>query len=197
MNDRTRTSGKFPWCKQCVLATRQATKVREGAQELPPAQPGERSCPGCLLSLEGMHANRQYCSSSCKDRVRRWRTFGLEPDEYRSLIQSNDGRCPICLKRVKRWVLDHNHASGEVTGATCSICNQSLLAYSGHRVEIAERLAAYLRTYPLRTLLGESRYVGPETLNQLERAAGWRRHKGYSVGLAQTPYKPEEPPVRK
>lgn len=188
VNDRTRPSGKFPWCKECVLDSRRATKEQDKLRERVPAKDGERTCPGCLSSIEGLHSNRMYCGDPCKDRVRNWRTFGLEPDEYRALIASNDGRCPICARRVKRWALDHNHATGEVTGAICSVCNQTLLAYSRHDLSVAMRLVEYLRNPPLRGLLGEARYVGPETLDQLERIKGWRKTKGYSVGMAQSAY---------
>jgi hypothetical protein len=189
VNDRTRVTGKFPWCKPCVLEYRRETKARERATERPLAVAGERACPGCHKSLEGAHANRRFCSASCKDRVRHWRSFGLSPDDYRALIASNDGLCPICKRGVKMWVLDHNHETGEVTGACCSVCNQSLIAYSRHEVETARRLVAYLEDPPLPRILGERRYVGPETLDQIEREKGWRAARGpYSVGLSGKPY---------
>jgi hypothetical protein len=120
--------------------------------------------------------------------VRNWAVYGLLPDEFRALVASNDGKCPICKRVVKRWVIDHNHVTGEVTGVTCSMCNQSLLAYSRHELACAQRLVDYLRTPPLRAVLGEQRHVGPESMTELERIAGWRKTKGYSIGLAKMPY---------
>lgn len=120
--------------------------------------------------------------------MRGWRIFGLEPDEYRRLIASNRGLCPICKRKVKKWVLDHNHDTGETFGATCSMCNQSLLAYSRHDPEVARRLTDFLERPPIRVLFGEPRYVGPEAMEQMERAKGWRAARGpYSIGLAKTP----------
>lgn len=186
VNDRTRSSGKFPWCKPCVIdARRQATR-EDKLRVLPAAKPGERACPGCLKSLEGLHPNRLYCSTSCKDRVRQWGIYGLTPDEYRALIASNKGKCPICRRNAKKWVIDHNHATGEVTGATCSVCNQTLLAYSRHEVETAQRLLSYLLDPPLAKLFGGPRSVGPQALSQMERVKGWRKVKGYSVGMANS-----------
>lgn len=186
VNDRTRVSGKFPWCKACVMDRRRETKIEDAARERMPAQPGDRACPACLTSLNGMHAARVYCSTPCKDRARRWKTFGLEPDDYRKLVAATNGQCPICRRNVKKWVLDHNHHTGETTGVVCSTCNQSLLAYSGHDISIAQRLVTYLSSSPLRAALGEPRYVGPEALAQQERLAGWRKTKGYSIGLAKS-----------
>lgn len=187
VNDRTRNSGKFPWCKLCVIETRAETKRQDATRQRVRAQPGERSCSGCLSSLQGMHHNRQFCSASCKDRVRRWRIFGLSPDEYRALLASNEGLCPICKREPKRWCIDHNHETGEVTGLVCSICNQSLIAYSRHEVETARRLLDYLENPPLSRVLGKRKTVGPAGMAQFEREEGWRKARGpYSVGLSQS-----------
>ena len=187
VNDRTRNSGKFPWCKPCVMESRAETKLMDSARQRIPAKPGERACPGCLTSVEGMHANRRFCSTSCKNKVRNWQTFGLSPDEYRALVASNEGLCPICKREPKRWVIDHNHKTGEVTGVVCSVCNQSLIAYSRHEVATARRLLDYLTNPPLPGVIGEHRIVGPQGMSQRERQKGWRRARGpYSVGMAQT-----------
>ena len=175
VNDRTRSTGKFPWCKPCVLASRQARKAKERAAVREPAAPGQRACDGCGASIEGMHANRVYCSMSCKDRARRVRTFGLETDEYLELIAAMNGRCPICQKKVTKWQLDHNHTTGETTGVTCTVCNVQLLAYSYHNPEIARRLVEYLTEPPVRRMFGERRYTGPESVSQVDRMWGWRK----------------------
>jgi hypothetical protein len=132
-----------------------------------------KECPVCLEPLGGTHANRVYCSFSCKEKARRYRTFGLEPPEYNQLLAAQDGRCPICRKKVTLWALDHDHKTGETMGLTCSICNHQLLAFSYHDVEIARRLVAFLETPPVRTMFGERRYVGPEQLSQLHRMWAW------------------------
>ena len=168
VRDRTRVTGLFPWCKDCVRETRREDRaVRVIGEE------GERKCPGCLVGLEGTHANRLYCSVQCKDRVRRWHVFGLEPDEYRLLIASTGGRCPICEKKVKRWVLDHDHETGETTGPTCQMCNQNLLGYTYHDLDTARRLLAFLENPPVRAMFGERRYVGPDMVSQLHRMWAW------------------------
>lgn len=177
VNDRTRSSGKFPWCKPCVIETRKAREAELKLRPRVPAKPGERQCLCCLTSIEGMHTNRLYCSDSCKNKVRAWRTYGLEPHEYRELIASNHGKCPICRKNVKKWFIDHNHTTGETTGAVCHNCNANLLGYSYHSTETAQRLTDYLTDPPVRRLFGEKRYVGPENVSNLDRMWGWSRVK--------------------
>ena len=178
VNDRTRPRGKFPWCKPCVQATR--VKKRQDDARRSPLVPLDgmeagRTCPVCDVSLDGTHRNRRFCSESCKGKARRWSLFGLEPAEYRALIAQTGGKCPICRKNVRKWVLDHNHATGETTGATCSLCNTELLAYTYHDREIAARLLAYLDNPPVGVLFGEKRYVGPENISQLDRMWGWSK----------------------
>lgn len=166
--DRSRDGSLFPWCKACVAGY---IRERRGLKVVGTAD--GRECPVCLSPLGGAHRNRVYCSSPCKEKARRYRTFGLTPGEYRRLIDAQHGKCPICDKRVKVWALDHNHTTGETLGATCIICNHSLIAYAYHDIEIARRLVAFLEAPPVRTMFGERRYVGPEALSQLHRMWAW------------------------
>lgn len=165
-NDRSRNNGKFPWCRECVSWSRKQERAQRVVGEA-----GDRQCPICEVGLEGTHRNRLYCSLSCKDKARRFKTFGLTPDEYRQLTAV--GKCPICLKNVKRWEIDHNHKTGETTGAVCRVCNGFLLAYTNHDPEIAKRLVTYLENPPVRVLFGERRYIGPENVSQLHRMWAW------------------------
>lgn len=169
VRDRTRISGRFPWCKECVIAARKdyAAHEQTAAYEVD----GDRKCVVCLKSLGGAHFNRRFCSPLCKGRARRWGLFGLSPEEYRNLTAS--GRCPICQKRVRRWATDHNHETGETFGPVCSMCNQHLLAYTNHDPEIAARLLAFISNPPVRQLDGARRYSGPEGTSQLDRQWLW------------------------
>jgi endogenous inhibitor of DNA gyrase (YacG/DUF329 family) len=167
--DRSRAgTTRFPWCKACVGEYNKGRRSRRWTGE-----PGDKECPVCDEPLGGTHSNRVYCSNSCKEKARRYRVFGLEPHEYRQLRDSQEGRCPICGKNVKLWALDHDHATGETMGVTCSICNHELLAYSYHDPEIVRRLLSFLLYPPVRTMFGERRYVGPEQLSQKHRMWAW------------------------
>src|SRR5574338_18198 len=166
-NDRTRASGKFPWCKSCVA------RYRTKSKRITHSGTGEKLCPVCDRKIGGTHKNRIYCSDNCTGKAQRYRTCGLSPDEYKKLIKYMKGRCPICHNKVNRWEIDHNHNTGETYGPTCRICNGFLLAYSGHSIERAERLVEFLKNPPVRKLFGEKRYVGPENLSQLHRMWAW------------------------
>jgi len=88
---------------------------------------------------------RDRCSSLKKN-------YGLEPEEYRKLLDATGGFCPICGKRIKKWNVDHDHKTGEITGVVCTRCNIGLLSYSDHDPSIARRLAEFLENPPVRLL---------------------------------------------
>jgi len=78
---------------------------------------------------------------------------------------------------VKRWVVEHNHVTREITGVVCHRCNIGLLAYSDHNPDIAQRLADYLKDYPARQLIGGA-YV-PEGIAKKEPGihSAWQHRK--------------------
>lgn len=177
--------GVFPWCKTCVLSYRSQRRRYNFTTTIDTG----RACPICLVSIaEDAHPNRVYCSDSCKSRARRMIIYGITPDEYRTLTSN---KCPICNKNVKRWVIDHNHDTGETTGAVCQICNQTLLAYSYHNVEIARNLLSYLENPPIRRLFGERRYIGPDTVPQIDRQWGWGKDKYHRMGIQPPGFAPK------
>lgn len=146
-NDSSRTSGKFPYCKSCQNKYMTGRPVQD-----PGARPNGRTCPLCDAEIRG-HANRRYCSNYCKDRTKSVKTkYGLDVEQYRSLIDATGGRCPICEKRVRKWVVEHNHFTNEVTGVVCTRCNVGVLAYSNHDIDTVRRLLAYLEDPPARTI---------------------------------------------
>lgn len=143
--DRSRKSGRFPWCKSCQVENNRAHQQSDG-------EPNGQVCPLCDTEIRG-HANRRYCSMKCKDRAKAVRDrFGLTVVQYRSLLEATGGRCPICLKVTTRWAIDHNHATGKVTGVVCTACNIGALSRTFHDVEFVLRLLAYLRWTPAEDL---------------------------------------------
>ena len=131
----------------------------------------------CLSPIGGTHANRRFCNTRCKDRARKLAVYGLTPQEYRKLIADTGGKCPICKRNVKRWNVDHNHRTGETTGAVCTMCNVQLLAHTGHDIAIAERLVIYLKDPPVPRLFGVRKYTGPEMVPQIDRMWMWSQKK--------------------
>lgn len=146
--DSSRESGRYPWCKLC------RKKYSPAKQQSIDAALNGHVCPLCDTPIRG-HANRRYCSNYCKDRTKALgRNFGLTVEQYRSMIP-DDGCCPICRERVKKWVVEHNHDTGLITGLCCTGCNVGLIAYSKHNPEVALRLHLYLKTPPAEGVIGK------------------------------------------
>jgi hypothetical protein len=59
------------------------------------------------------------------------RHYGLSFEEYDWLLVRQEGSCAICQTQIpvgpgKRFVVDHNSATGQVRGLLCSRCNTAL-----------------------------------------------------------------------
>lgn len=84
------------------------------------------------------------------------RRYGLGPGDYDRIYAAQGGHCALCLRATgkgrRRLSIDHDHKTSEVRGLLCSICNK-ILGHSRDEPEYGERLAAYLRNPPARTVL--------------------------------------------
>lgn len=69
-----------------------------------------------------------------------YKRYSISAEDYKNLLEKQEGRCGIC--RVQRELLcaDHEHSSGKVRGLLCKSCNFGL----GHFKDDADRcLSAY------------------------------------------------------
>jgi hypothetical protein len=66
----------------------------------------------------------------------RKRVYGLSSEQYRGLLESQNGKCAICLKESRKLCVDHDHITGRVRGLLCSLCN----AYLGRISDSVESL---------------------------------------------------------
>jgi len=67
--------------------------------------------------------------------------YGITPEEYAALLESQDGRCAICRaieSGGKGWHLDHDHETKRNRGILCHRCNLML----GNANDDPERLRA-------------------------------------------------------
>ena len=98
-NDRTRSDGKFPWCKECHRA-----QVRRSNLDNP---------------IRAAEVSRR---STLKYQ------YGMSIEEYDALLASQDGVCAICgsLPVKKRLAVDHDHTTNDVRGLLCTRCNTTL-----------------------------------------------------------------------
>lgn len=78
--------------------------------------------------------------------------FGLSPQAYEALYQSQHGRCAICGKSEeevlvickRKLFVDHDHNTGRIRGLLCMKCNGGL-GMLLDSAEMLERALAYLR----------------------------------------------------
>lgn len=139
--DASRLEGRFPYCKDCQ--SKSESKFQNQDDEL-----NGWICPVDDVPIRG-HRNRRFCSDTCKNKASGLRKkYGLDIADYRLLVEAAKDECPICLQRPTVWQVDHDHRTRLTTGVVCINCNIGLLAYSGHNIETAERLVAYLKETP-------------------------------------------------
>lgn len=64
--------------------------------------------------------------------------YGLTPQDYSELFDTQKARCAICQELPKRHILqvDHDHETGRVRGLLCGSCNKML----GHAKDSPARL---------------------------------------------------------
>jgi hypothetical protein len=63
------------------------------------------------------------------------RKYGLTPETFDALYQTQNGVCKICARQVE-LVVDHDHNTGRVRGLLCRKCNAELGWYEMYRSEI-------------------------------------------------------------
>ena len=72
------------------------------------------------------------------DRVR-FKKYGITGEEYRTILEKQGIKCPICSKDITRNLsVDHNHTTGKIRGFICNKCNLSI----GNAEDSPDRLRA-------------------------------------------------------
>ncbi len=90
----------------------------------------------------------------CKAEIDRWdkiaRRYSLSKEAFYELLDSQDGRCAICLKPMPRGtaVVDHCHDTGLVRGLICNEDNLALgFVGDGRDIPRIQRLLRYAEKY--------------------------------------------------
>ena len=98
------------------------------------------------------------------EKRRRWHLqerFGITPEHYTELLESQDHKCAICgtsdatYSRGNRLHVDHDHATGEVRGLLCGHCNLGVGQFFDN-THLLSKAITYLKrngrnTYPTTT----------------------------------------------
>ena len=66
-----------------------------------------------------------------RTRKHRYKTYGITPEEYDSLLKEQDHKCGICggtdtHSPSKYFSVDHCHDTGKIRGLLCNRCNRGL-----------------------------------------------------------------------
>lgn len=143
------TYNEFPTTKMCTVC-----KV---------AKPFEAFYDGYKAKNQRYSTNRRYLHSRCKEcdhaRVRiyhtknrdkltkkqlvahRRRKYGLNEEEYNSMILAQNNICAICNKPSNKTLsIDHHHITGEVRGLLCNSCNLGIGMFKEDTVALARAI---------------------------------------------------------
>ena len=68
-------------------------------------------------------------------------TYGITPEDYDKMYQSQDGKCAICDLVTAKFYIDHSHESHRIRGLLCLNCNWGL----GHFRDSAKLLTKAIK----------------------------------------------------
>lgn len=115
----------------------------------------EKSCKNCSTNYTPNSPCNLYCSEDCskEGKASRYleRTYGIDIQEYKRLLENQNHQCKICgsegfrLKECHNTLLvvDHCHTSGDVRGLLCPNCNRGLGLFQDSR-EFLQNAMDYL-----------------------------------------------------
>ncbi len=75
--------------------------------------------------------------------------YGITFEQMRQMYISQNGFCPICLKKFKSssdMHIDHNHSNGQIREILCSKCNSGI-GFLREDILILNRAIDYLRKW--------------------------------------------------
>jgi len=129
---------------------------------MPKFHDGYKICPKCKVDthIEDYYKNRRsptgrgsWCKLCVKEAYSypRWRKsavymhkYGINMDDYDSILECQHGGCNICGKTVDEagydLHVDHDHATGVVRGLLCAHCNSKLGWFEKRQVKIEKHL---------------------------------------------------------
>lgn len=96
------------------------------------------SVPGC----NNTHRRNGFCTPHSHIQ----RVYGINPAEFETLLEGQDGKCAICRTDCElnpRLSVDHDHETGVVRGLLCNRCNVGLGRFR-EDPELLKRAAGYL-----------------------------------------------------
>lgn len=118
-------------------------------------------CPACRQEAARRRYNKWLAKDGSAKKAKEWKTtwrasagggsfwlkqYGLTPETYAALLESQGGHCALCPQTDKLCV-DHDHATGAVRGILCGRHNRAIGAL-GDTLADLEAVVTYLRQDP-------------------------------------------------
>lgn len=106
----SKTSGLSSWCKECTKRKVREAEVRRREED-----------PEAFAAKKSRFNRRAKLAK-----------YGLTPEGYQELLESQGGACAICgvtentRKGSDNFHVDHDHRTGKVRGLLCHHCNVAL-----------------------------------------------------------------------
>jgi Autographiviridae endonuclease VII len=72
--------------------------------------------------------------------------YGITKEQYFELVDQQLGLCIICSQIPDKFMIDHDHKTGQVRGLLCKQCNW-LLGHSKESIEILQNAINYLERW--------------------------------------------------
>lgn len=106
-----------------------------------------KKCSQCgrMLPLSMFAPKSNRCRICRRDYDWQYR-YGVSPEEYHQLWESQEGKCKICGKELPEGEylsIDHDKETGEVRGLLCKQCNSGL-GYFKDNPENLRKAAEYI-----------------------------------------------------
>ena len=101
--------------------------------------------PEKFREYEKRYAEKYPEKILAKSRRIKLRTYGLTPEQYDAMLQSQGGVCAICgmNRDARRLAVDHDHKTNKVRALLCHFCNTALGKFLDS-VEILKKAILYL-----------------------------------------------------
>lgn len=124
-----------------------------------------RECKSChqhkpLSCFKGKRLSCIECDKNVarEKRLKKW--FNIDLLEYARILAHQGGVCAICKKppkEGKHLAVDHDHATGQIRGLLCPMCNRAIAAFRDN-LEKIQAAAKYFTSFPVTEALGAPRY---------------------------------------
>lgn len=114
----------------------------------------ETACGRCgqVFEYQRKRKPRTVCPP-CRDADWAWWLYKLSAPALAAFYEAHGGRCGICggaespTQWGNRMVIDHNHATGELRGLLCSLCNTAIGLFADDPARLLAA-AEYLKRFP-------------------------------------------------